>query len=308
MSAAIILSSCSYFDENNLQNVGMLFESDIENNVWNEQGYKGLLEIEEQFRTDVFYKENVYEERDVFQAVDEFAEEGVNLVIGHGNSYGNHFIELTKSYPDIHFIYMNGELYHPNVTSLNFESHALGFFGGMVAGKMTTANQIGIIAVFSWQPELEGIYEGINYQNSSADIHIEFVNDWDDAENAMLIYESFLEKGIDVVLPIGNAYNQQIIDKAEEDGIYSLGYIVDQQETAPESVLTSLIQNVDSLYVKAAEDMKDGEIVGGIRSYDLHEDVVTLGAFHEDISSFFETQVRNKIEEYKTTNLLPHEN
>lgn len=303
----IILPGCSYFENNNLQNVGMLFESPIENNVWNEAGYQGLLEIESQFTTDVFYKEDVYTEQEVAQAVDEFATDGVNLIIGHGNSYGHHFLDLTKMYPDIHFVYMNGDLYNPNVTSLNFDSHAMGFFGGMVAGHMTTSNQIGVIAVFSWQPELEGIYEGLNFHNPFAEIHIEFVNDWNEEDQALLIYEEFLEKGIDVVIPIGNVYNQAIIEEASRDGIYSLGYISDQHELAPDSVLTSMVQHVDNLYVRAAEDVNGGEMVGGIRSYDFQEDYITLGTFHEDVSSYFETRIRDGIETYKTTNLLPHE-
>src|SRR5699024_3390434 len=98
-----------------------------------EQGYASLLEIEKEFATDVFYKENTRTERDVRLAVDEFVEKGVNLVIGHSNIFGNHFIDLTEAYPEVHFIYTNGGIYNQSITSLNFNSHAMGFFGGMVA-------------------------------------------------------------------------------------------------------------------------------------------------------------------------------
>jgi transcriptional activator of comK gene len=307
ITAIAILPGCSYFEGNNLQNVGMLFESEIENNAWNEKGYEGLMSVGQEFQTDVFYKENIRAEHEVLEAVDEFVREGVNFVIGHGNSYGHYFVELTKSFPDVHFIYMNGDLYNPNVTSLNFDSHAMGFFAGMAAGEMTETNQIGVLAVFSWQPELEGFYEGVKYRNPAADIHIDFVNDWDDEEQALLLYEEFLEEEMDVVLPIGNAYNKAVIERAAQDNVYSIGYVADQHELAPDHVLMSMVQHVDEVLLRAARDFNEGGIDGGIRSYDFHEDFIELGTFHEDIPDDVETDIRNGIEAYQETNLLPNE-
>lgn len=303
----LVLSGCDYFSKNHLQNVGMLFESTIENNAWNEKGYEGLLEIEKKFKTDIFYKENVKTESEVAQTVGDFVKEGVNLIIGHGNIYGSHFAELTKSYPEVHFIYMNGDIYNSNITSLNIDSHALGFFGGMVAGEMTKNNQIGVIAVYAWQPELEGIYEGIKYQNPEAEIDIEFVNDWDDEQQALKIYESFRKEGVDVIFPLGNAYSKSVIQAAALDGIYSIGYIADQHELAPDYVLTSMIQHIDKLYVKVADDVKKQDIVGGIRSYNFHDEVIELGTFNEITLETFQSNVLEAIENYKKTNLLPNE-
>lgn len=305
----MILPGCNYFsDDNNLQNAGMLFESEIAGNAWNEKGYEGLLAIEQEFNIDVFYKENTSKENDVLQAVDEFVQEGVNLIIGHGNSYGHHFVDLTKTYPEVQFIYMNGDLYNPKVTSLNFDSHAMGFFGGMVAGEMTETDEIGVIAVFSWQAELEGFYEGVKYQNPKAEVHIDFVNDWDDKEQAMIIYNEFVAAGTDVIVPVGNAYSKAVIEAAAKDDIYSIGYVADQHELAPEHVLTSMIQHVEAVYLNAAEDFNEEALMGGIRSYDFHDDYITLGMFNEKINSNFEKKITEAIEEYKKTNLLPIEN
>lgn len=307
ISILVILPGCSYFDGNQLQNVGMIFESAIEGNTWNETGYQGLLDIEKKFNTDVFYKENVRGEGEVARTVDEFVQEGVNLVIGHGNSYGSHFVDLTKTYPDVHFVYMNGDMYNSSVTSLNFNAHALGFFGGMVAGEMTESNQVGVIAVFNWQPELEGFYEGVKYQNPAADIQIDFINDWDDEEQALRLYEKFRDVGVDIIVPVGNAYSEAVIEAAANDGIYSIGYIADQHEIAPDYVLTSMVQHVDEIYLKAAEDFNKEEMVGGIRSYDFQDEYITLGTFNEQIPSDFETEIVKSIEEYKETKLLPNE-
>ena len=303
----VILPGCSYFQGNELNNIGMLFDSTIEDNSWNEKGYEALLEMEKQFKTDVFYKENVRSEQEVKTAVADFVKEGVNLVIGHGNSYGNHFVDLTKTYPEVHFIYTNGEIYDSGITSINMNVHALGFFAGMVAGEMTKSDQIGVIAAYSWQPELEGLYEGAKYQNPNSNLMIDFLTDWDDVEQALAVYEKSKTNGADIIIPIGHAYSKAVIEAAADDGIHSIGYIQDQHEIAPDYVLTSMIQHIDHLYIKAATDFNNGDLVGGIRSYDIHEDYIKLGEFNEKIPEYFRTYIQEEIENYKETNLLPYE-
>lgn len=303
----IILPGCSYFEAGNLQNVGMLLDASIEDNTWSKKGYESLLEIEEKFNVDVFYKENITTEREIIAAVDQFVEDGVNLVIGHSNIFGSYFIDLSHAYPDVHFIYTNGAIYNNSVTSLNFNSHAMGFFGGMVAGEMTETNEIGVIAVYSWQPELEGFYEGVKFQNPNANLQIDFVNDWSDEAMAMNLYERFKNVGIDIIFPVGNSFSESVIEAAAEDKISSIGYIADQHKIAPEYVLTSMIQHIDKLYLDGVESFNTGKIAGGIQTYDFNDEFISLGTFNERIPKAFEEKVEEAIETYADTGLLPNE-
>lgn len=303
----MILPGCSYFEGSNLQNVGMLFDSTIDQNTWSKKGYKGLLKIEEEFDIDVFYKENIRTEEEVIRAVDDLVKEGVNLIIGHSNLFGNYFVDITETYPDVHFVYTNGAIYNQSVTSLNFNAHAMGFFSGMIAGEMTESNQIGVIAVYSWQPELEGFFEGMKYQNPEALIHVDFVNDWDDNTLALELYERFKAEGSDIIIPLGNSYSASVIEQAAADEIYSIGYIDEQSELAEEYVLTSMIQHIDKLYLEVAEAFNKEEVSGGIQTYDFQNEYISLGTFNQAIPEAFKKEIEEAIEEYKKTNLLPNE-
>lgn len=303
----MILPGCSYFEGSNLQNVGMLFDSAIDQNTWSKKGYKGLLKIEEEFDIDVFYKENIRTEEEVIRAVDDLVKEGVNLIIGHSNLFGNYFVDITETYPDVHFVYTNGAIYNQSVTSLNFNAHAMGFFSGMIAGEMTESNQIGVIAVYSWQPELEGFFEGMKYQNPEALIHVDFVNDWDDNTLALELYERFKAEGSDIIIPLGNSYSASVIEQAAADEIYSIGYIDEQSELAEEYVLTSMIQHIDKLYLEVAEAFNKEEVNGGIQTYDFQNEYISLGTFNQAIPEAFKKEIEEAIEEYKKTNLLPNE-
>ncbi|MFC3040587.1 BMP family ABC transporter substrate-binding protein [Virgibacillus xinjiangensis] len=304
---AILLSGCDYFSAGNIQNVGMLTEGSIDDEGWVDKGYQGLLNIGDTYEVDVFYEENVRTEQQTREAVDEFVRDGVNLIFGHSSSYGPYFSELADDYPDVHFVYFNGGYMDENVTSLNFNSHAVGFFAGMVAGRMTEADKVGIIAAYEWQPEIEGFFEGVHYENPQAEIEIDFLNNWQDDGRAAEIYHTMKENGTDVFYPTGDSFSRSIIEQAEEDGLYAIGYIVDQSDIDERTVLTSTRQHVDQLYETVAEEFDNGSLNGSIITYDLEDEVISLGEFSPDVPQDFQEKLNEELEKYKQTGLLPNE-
>ncbi|HLR61718.1 MAG TPA: BMP family ABC transporter substrate-binding protein [Lentibacillus sp.] len=304
----LVLSGCSnYFDSGNLQNAGMLVETSIHDQPWDKKGYEGLLAIEEQFDIDVYYKEGVETQQDVREAVDELVNNGVNLIFGNSTTYGQFFEKISSVYPEVHFVYFNGGQFSENVTSLNFNSHAMGFFAGMLAGEMTETNHAGIIGAFEWQPEIEGFFEGVTYQNPDAEVNFKYVNDWNGQEKAIEMYETMRDEDVDVVYPAGNAYSASVIKEANEDGIYAIGFISDQSEIASETVLTSTVQHVDELYKLAAEKFHEGDLRGGVLTFDFQDDVISLGEFSPEVPKDVRKMIQEEVEAYKDTGLLPNE-
>lgn len=285
----------------------MLVETSIHDQAWGKKGYKGLLEINEEFDVDVYFKEGVQTRQDVREAVDELANKGVNLIFGHSSTYGKYFKDISSVYPGIHFVYFNGGHFGEGLTSLNFNSHAMGFFGGMVAGKMTETNQVGVIGAFEWQPEIEGFYEGVKYQNPEAEVHINYVNSWSDNGKAMKLYKQMRNQKVDVFYPTGDSYSASIIERASSDGVYAIGYVSDQSDIAEDTVLTSTVQHVEKLYVLAAEKFNEGELRGGVLTFDFQDEAISLGKFSPDIPEEFLDKMKEAVEVYKETGLLPNE-
>lgn len=305
---SFILTGCHTFaGSGNIQNVGLLLDGSIDDNPWNKKGYEGLLQIEKQFRTNIFVKENMEAKEDIQRAVDELVQQGVNLIYGHSSIYGNIFEDIAKVYPDVHFVYFNGGIYDDNLTSLNFNSHAMGFFGGMIAGKMTRTDQVGIIAAFNWQPEIEGFYEGVKFENPAAVVQMNFVNSWEDKQLTLEMYEVMKSKGVDIFYPAGDYFSAEILQRAERDRLYAVGYVSDQMDVAPEAVLTSTIQNVDKLYELSAELFHKGELQGGILTFDFEDEVIELGEYNNKVPKTYQRYMNDIIKEYKKSKLLPNE-
>lgn len=301
-----ILSSCSSSPaQKQLQNVGMLLSENISDQVWNEKGYQGLVSLGEKFGIDVFYKEKIVTEKEIIEAVEEFSNKGVNLIFGHNSHYGKYFADIAENYTHIHFVYFNGSYAAENVTSFTFDTHAAGYFAGMLSGKMTATNKVGIVAAYEWQPEIEGFFEGVKNANPEVEVELAFLNDWNDTQTANDVYQQMKLGGTDVFYPIGDAFSKEIIKQAEKDDVYAIGYMTDQSELAEDVVLTSTVQHVDELYHYVAEQMNEGNLTGELKTVDFQDGVVSLAPFNDEVPVSYQYEMNQAIEHYTETGLFP---
>jgi transcriptional activator of comK gene len=301
------LTGCGQPRQNELEKVGLLVPDTISDQVWGTKGYKGLLKIQSSYGIEVFYKEGMNNQEVVREAVKEFSGKGVNLIFGHGSEYEAFFAELNEEYDDIHFVFFNGEAKGDNMTSLNFDSNAMGFFGGMIAGEMTKTNKVGILAAYEWQPEIDGFYEGANYQNPDVHVEIQYVQSWDDVKSALNYTDEMLAEGIDVVYPAGDGYNVPVIERIKEKGQYAIGFVSDQSDLGETTVLTSTIQHVDRLYELVAEKYLNGELESGNLYFDFQDDVIELGKYSPNVDKAFQNKIQEHIEIYRQTDKLPNQ-
>ncbi|MCM3725660.1 BMP family ABC transporter substrate-binding protein [Neobacillus cucumis] len=288
-----------------LYKVGLLVPETINDQVWGTKGFNGMLKIQSKFHVEVFYKEGMTSQAVVEQAVKEFDQKGVNLIFGHGSEYAEFFNNISKQYPNIHFVSFNGDAKNKNTTSLTFKSHAMGFFGGMVAAHMSHTNKVGVLAAYEWQPEIEGFYQGALAENKDTKVSIEYVENWDDKQKAIQLADQMLKNGVDVVYPAGNGFNVPVIEQVKEHGLYVIGYVSEQSDLGESTVLTSTIQQVNKLYVKVAEQYSNGNLHSGNLSYDFQDNVISLGKFSPLVSKEFIGQLNRQIDHYKKTGELP---
>jgi transcriptional activator of comK gene len=303
-----VLTGCSQQgDKGSLDNVGLLVPETISDQVWGTKGYKGLLKIQAQFGVDVFYKEGVNTRQLVEKAVAEYEEKGVNLIFGHGQEYDPIFNEIAEEYPGIHFVSFNGNASESNTTSLNFEGYAMGFFGGMTAAHHTESRQIGIIAAYAWQPEIKGFVDGAKYQDRDVEVLIDYTNDWNHTEKAMVLLHRQVNSGVDIVYPAGDGYNVSVIEKMKEKGLYAIGYVSDQSDMGESTVLTSTVQHVDKLYEVVAERFSKDDLKSGNIPFDFQDKVITMGEFSPIVEEEFREVIENDIQHYIKTGELPNE-
>lgn len=302
----LLLPGCeNSMNTGQLKKAGLLVPETINDQVWGTKGYKGLLKVQSKFDVEVYYKEGMNSKAVVERAVKELDQKGVNLIFGHGNEFGGFFDEISKSYPDIHFVSFNSEANSPQTTSLNFDAYAMGFFGGMVAAHSTKTNQLGVIAAYDWQPEVRGFQDGAKFQNGMSEVSIKYVGSWDDKEKAMHMLKELIKNDVDVVYPAGDGFNVPIIESMKERGLFVIGYVSDQSDLGEEAVLTSTVQHVDALYEIVAEKFNNGTLESGNLSFDFEDNVISLGKFSPIVNKEFQKEINGLIQTYIETGKLP---
>ncbi|MCH6265205.1 MULTISPECIES: BMP family ABC transporter substrate-binding protein [Neobacillus] len=301
-----LLSACGETKaQGHLQKAGLLVPDTVNDQVWATKGFNGLLKIQSKFNIDVFYKEGMNSEDKVEKAVKEFDQKGVNLIFGHGSEYAEYFNQISKDYPNIHFVSFNGDAKTPNSTSLNFKGHAMGFFGGMVAAHMSKQHKVGVLAAYEWQPEIEGFYQGAMAEDKNTHVSIEYVGNWDDDNKAIQLVDRMLDTGVDVVYPAGDGFNVPVIERVKDRGQYVIGYVSEQSDFGESTVLTSTIQQVDKLYVKVADQFNNQKLKSGNLSFDFQDDVISLGKYSPLVDKGFIHKMDSYIETYKNSGNLP---
>ncbi|MFC0301654.1 BMP family ABC transporter substrate-binding protein [Virgibacillus soli] len=300
-----MLAACS--NDGGIEKVGILTEGTLDEKVWDQKGYDALLQLKDEHDFNIYTKTNINNKNNTIDAVDELSRQGVNLIFGHSSNYGRDFVEIASHYPDLHFVYFNGSLTSENVTSLNFDSHAMGFFAGMLAAKMTKTNQVGVIAAYEWQPEIEGFFEGVKFENPDSQVRVDYIYDWNDKDIAVHIFEKMREKNVDVFYPTGDSYSKEIIRKAYEDHVYAIGYLDDEAELFPNTVLSSTVQHIDKLYEFATKQLANNKLNGKVYTFDFQDDAITMGKYGEMVPTEYKELLNTAILEYKETGFLPNQ-
>lgn len=128
----------------------------------------------------------------------------------------------------------------------------------------------------------------------------EFVENWDDADKAVNLYQKLKKQGVDVVYPAGDGYNIPVIEQIKTDNLSAIGYVTDQSNLGSHTVLTSTVQHVDKAYSIIAKKFNEGKLnEQGEYSFDFKEGVIEMGKFSSTIDRAFVKDIEKDIANYK---------
>lgn len=189
---------------------------------------------------------------------------------------------VAVDYPEIAFAF--GSEYGPAAPNLAvFDNwiHEPAYLSGMIAGGMTQTGTIGVVAAIPI-PEVNRLVNafiaGVKETNPEAKVLVSFIGSFFDPATAKEQALAHVSAGADVLY----AERAGVIEAAAEKGIYAISNMSDQNEIAPEWVLTGPVWNMTPTveYVVAqveagtftAMDLKDFSMfaLGGASLADFH--------------------------------------
>jgi basic membrane lipoprotein Med (substrate-binding protein (PBP1-ABC) superfamily) len=186
-----------------------------------------------------------------------------------GDAFGNRdaVAKVAGEFPEIAFVFGSDQgPQNPNLSVFDNWIHEPAYLCGLIAGKMTQSNTIGVVAAMPI-PEVNRIVnafiQGAKEANPDAQVSVSFINSFFDPASAKEAALAQIDAGADIIY----AEREGAIEAAAEHQLFAFGSLTDQSHEAPDYVLTSPLwfmgPTVDFIIgqVKAgtytAQDLKD---------------------------------------------------
>lgn len=230
---------------------------------WNQAAFEGMMWAKENadFPVEVTSVEEVYDQADAEPALIDYAQQGYNLVVGHGFQYQEPIIAIAPDYPDTDFAPGSGFKMADNVSVYDVKLGQGGYMMGILAGMLTESNVVGVIGGVDVSEIHRGhvaFKMGVEAVNPDAQVLNTFVGDFNDLAGAKEAANSHIDAGADVIWQSGDGIGIAILGACKERGIYCMGNVANQNDIAPDNTVGSFVYGWGPALLAMIEDSKAG--------------------------------------------------
>lgn len=234
---------------------------------WGTASFEGAKFLEAKYEYEVAYEDNVAIS-DIESTLERYAEADYDLIIAHGFQWGDPALRVGKQYPSTKFVIFTGLVKSDNVASIFPMQQEGTFLLGALAGMTTKTGVIGYVGGDEY-PNLVNIFEGYKQgaKHVKPDVKVvgTFLNDWDNPAKGKEAGISIIRQyDVDVLLHVADLSGQGVIQAAREEGVYALGAVRDQNELAPDTVLSSFVLDTEKAYDQAVQMVAKNNFRGEI--------------------------------------------
>jgi basic membrane protein A len=277
----------------------------IDDNSFNENGWKGMQDAEAQLGVEVKFLESRSAE-DYARNIDQFINEDCDLIVTVGFLLGDATKAAAEANPDTRFAIVDFayDPALPTVEGLVYNTAEAAMLAGYASASWSKTGIMGAFGGINIGPGvtdfIDGFIAGTNYWNEQKgdDVTVlggrdpnnpdsgTFTGNFDSTDDAKNVTIGMLQEGADVILPVGGPIGQGTFAAIEEQGVEAvgLGVDVDWTETVPQYqslIFTSIIKRIDNSVFQAIERAVNGEDVQPVFVSTLENEGVGLADFHD---------------------------
>jgi basic membrane lipoprotein Med (substrate-binding protein (PBP1-ABC) superfamily) len=224
---------------------------------WVSRIHKALNAAKDQGDITYKFSENVAN-NDYERIMRQYAEEGSDLVIGEIFGVERAARRVAANYPKVAFLM--GSSFGPSKPNLavfdNF-IHEPSYLTGMIAGKTTKSNTIGMVGGYAI-PEvnrlMQAFMDGAREVNPNVKFLVSFINSWYDPPKAKEAAFAMIDRGADIMY----AERFGVSDAAKERNVKVIGNVIDTSSQYPNTVLASAIWHMEPTVDRAIKAVMEG--------------------------------------------------
>lgn len=287
--------------------VAVLLPGLISDAGWNAGGYYGVQYLNENVENvEATYIENITTTQ-AEAAIRDYADQGYDLIVGWSFDMGDYLMKVAPDYPDTKFVWSQGYMQLENMATISAPLQETAYLCGMIAAGMSKTGVIGYIGGMDTMPmiaALEGYKEGAKAYNPDIKIIHAFCGTWSDTELGKQTAIAMFEQGVDVLMGRGDGIALGCFQACIEKGVYCFGDVSDQNELAPELLLTSTGWNVGRSLELVIDSIRAGEFEGKAYTGGMALGVCDLTDFHGLLPAELETKINEVREQLKSGELV----
>ncbi|MEU6664407.1 BMP family ABC transporter substrate-binding protein [Streptomyces sp. NPDC046727] len=272
---------------------------------FNDSAARGVDQAKKEFGGDVkeLTAKTSDTEADREQRLSDLAEAGYNPVIGVGYAYAASMTKVATKYPKTTFGIVDSVVNGKNVDSITFTEEQGSYLAGVAAALKTKTKHVGFIGGVD-VPLIKkfeaGYVQGVKDTNPKIKVDTQYLSHGSDTsgfaspDKGKEAAQGMLDNGADVVYTAaGSSGNGAIEAVAGKKGAWAVGVDSDQYAIPglakyKNSILTSVVKNVDVGVYDLVKSVHAGKPLTGTNTYSLAKNGVSLatsGGFIDDIKA-----------------------
>lgn len=241
--------------------VGYVYVSPIGGGGWTYQHNLGRLALEKAmpYAVRTRYVEQVPEGPDAERVIRELASDGCKLVFATSFGYMDSVIRVARSFPDQAFEHASGYKMADNVAVYNARFYQGRYLSGLIAGQMCRSHVIGYVAAMPIPEVLQGINAftlGARAIDPRIEVRVVWTNAWFDPGRERDAVQSLIAQKADLVTH--HTDSPTVVQAAEENGVYCIGYHSNMSRFAPKRHLVSVTHHWGDYYISRVKALLEG--------------------------------------------------
>jgi basic membrane protein A and related proteins len=243
------------------------------------------------------FVENVPESADAERVLRDMAGQGNKLIFGTTFGYMEPMLKVAADNAGVKFEHATGYKQADNMRTYDSRTYEGAYMAGVIAGKMTKTNTLGVVASIPIPEVVRNINAftlGAQSSNPKVKTKVVWVNGWFDPPKETEAATSLINGGADVLFQ--NTDSPAVLKTAEAKGKRAFGWDSDMTAYGPKAHLASAVINWGPYYIKATKEALDGSWKGGTAAWwGVKEGAIDIVSIAEDVPA----ETKAKVEEVK---------
>lgn len=258
----------------------------------------GRKAIEKEFGDKVVtsFVENVPESADAERVIRDLAGQGNKLIFGTTFGYMEPMLKVAADNKEVKFEHATGYKTAENMRTYDSRTYEGAYMAGIIAGKMTKSNTLGVVASVPIPEVIRNINSftlGAQTSNPKIKTKVVWVNEWFNPPKETEAATSLINGGADVLFQ--NTDSPAVLKTAQEKGKRAFGWDSDMTAYGPKAHLASAVINWGPYYIKATKDALEGKWATEQNWWGVKEGAIDIVSIADDVPA----DTKAKVEEVK---------